>query len=584
MTTTPSDDTHVDTQRPTDVPTGENVTWQAPERYELGEVLGRGGMGEVTLAFDTQIGRGVAIKRMRGKEPSETAVIRFLREAKVQARLDHPAIVPVHEIGRDDAGQPYFTMKRLVGRTLFDALADPKMTRQQLLRVVIDVCLAIDLAHTRGVIHRDLKPANIMLGDFGEVYVLDWGVARVIGESRAPTNSDINTLDDGTQTGALLGTPGYMAPEQVKGEPVGPPTDIYAIGAILFEVLAGQTLHPVGTAAIASTLIAPTVAPATRAPDRSIPPELDALCVAALAEDGAKRPSARRMADAIQRYLDGDRDVEARRAIAARLLVDARTALDAGYRATAMQAAGRALALDPESEAAAFVTQLMLEPPTVTPVEVESRIHDREIEINVIGARQGFLSMLLMFGLLPVMIWNGVASWRSVIALFAMVALVGMHAYLSKKYRQFRMAVVFVTLAVITLVLSRFTGPFLVLPPIVTFVAMALMLQHDVNSRPILSLGALVASLMLPLILEHFGALDTTWSIDGDRMISRSIALEVSWRTAVLLAIANAAFVVLAGLFSRGAARALREANRRLELQAWHLRKLLPTSSDRARV
>src|SRR5262249_10273186 len=150
---------------------------------------------------------------------------------KVQARLDHPAIVPVHEIGRDDAGQPYFTMKRLVGKTLFAALADPAMTRQQLLRVVIDVCLAIDLAHTRGVIHRDLKPANIMLGDFGEVYVLDWGVARVIGESRAPTKNEIATLDDGTQTGALLGTPGYMAPEQVKGEQVSPATDIYAIGA-----------------------------------------------------------------------------------------------------------------------------------------------------------------------------------------------------------------------------------------------------------------------------------------------------------------------------------------------------------------
>src|SRR5215470_19464256 len=121
MSTTPYDDTAVDTQGTTDVPSGPDVPWQAPERYEVGEILGRGGMGEVTLAFDTQIGRGVAIKRMRGKEPSDTAVTRFLREAKVQARLDHPAIVPVHEIGRDDAGQPYFTMKRLVGKTLHDA-------------------------------------------------------------------------------------------------------------------------------------------------------------------------------------------------------------------------------------------------------------------------------------------------------------------------------------------------------------------------------------------------------------------------------------------------------------------------------
>jgi serine/threonine-protein kinase len=575
MSTTPYDETAVDTQGTTDARV-EDGPWTAPERYELGEVLGRGGMGEVTLAFDTEIGRGVAIKRMRGKDPAEAAVARFLREAKVQARLDHPAIVPVHEIGRDEAGQPYFTMKRLVGKTLFDALADPQMTRQQLLRVVIDVCLAIDLAHTRGVIHRDLKPANIMLGDFGEVYVLDWGVARVIGESRGPTKNEIATLDDGTQAGALLGTPGYMAPEQVKGDQVDPATDIYAIGAILFEVLAGQALHPPGTAAIASTLSAPTAAPASRAPERNIPPELDALCVAALDEDAAKRPTARRLADAIQRYLDGDRDLEARRAIAARLLVEAREALAAGDRAKAMQTAGRALALDPESDAAALVTQLMLEPPVKVPAEVDARMHERDIDVNLIGARQGAFGLLAVSGLFPLLVWNGITSWRTIVAAFALCAALAMNAWLSQKYRRFRMSLVFAMIVVTAAVVSRLMGPFIVVPPVITMVGMSLMLQQDVNSRPIAAIAAMLIALIGPIVLEHVGVLDSTWSIRGHELVIRSAALALHAGTIALVVLAHAMFVVIAAMSGRGTARALREAQHKLELQAWHLRQLLP--------
>src|SRR5688572_24537938 len=153
----------------------------SPAGYALREVLGRGGMGEVVLATDEKFGRAVAIKRMRGRA-SPTAIVRFEREARIQARLEHPSIVPVHELGRDANGRPFFTMKRLAGVTLAQVLANETVVRirprQQLLRAFADVCRAIDLAHTRGVIHRDLKPANIMLGDFGEVYVLDWGVAR----------------------------------------------------------------------------------------------------------------------------------------------------------------------------------------------------------------------------------------------------------------------------------------------------------------------------------------------------------------------------------------------------------------------
>nr|MDQ3301463.1 serine/threonine protein kinase [Myxococcota bacterium] len=128
--------------------------------YRLGPVLGRGGMGEVLLAEDLRFGRDVAVKRMRNA-PTTDAITRFLREAKIQARLDHPAIVPVHDLGYDAEGRPFFTMKRLAGTTLQDVLAARSATVQKLLRAFVGVSFAIHFAHERGVIHRDLKPANI---------------------------------------------------------------------------------------------------------------------------------------------------------------------------------------------------------------------------------------------------------------------------------------------------------------------------------------------------------------------------------------------------------------------------------------
>ncbi|HEX5057902.1 MAG TPA: serine/threonine-protein kinase, partial [Kofleriaceae bacterium] len=209
--------------------TGEEVGADRPEpspdtmmggRYRLGRRIGKGGMGEVMAARDTQIARDVAIKRMRAATPSEKAISRFLREAMVQGRLEHPAIVPVHEIGRDADGLPYFVMKKLSGTSLAKILDDDApITLQRVLRAFADVCLAIEFAHVRGIVHRDLKPDNIMLGDYGEVYILDWGVAKVVGEE----DSDFADVGSGsgefvaTRVGTAVGTPGYMAPEAVRG-------------------------------------------------------------------------------------------------------------------------------------------------------------------------------------------------------------------------------------------------------------------------------------------------------------------------------------------------------------------------------
>ncbi|MCW5808494.1 MAG: serine/threonine protein kinase, partial [Deltaproteobacteria bacterium] len=281
--------------QPTLVPGGREqdspVELPAPG-YLIGELIGRGGMGEVLAAVDTRIGREVAIKRMRGEAPSREATARFLREAMVQARLDHPAIAPVHELGADETGQPYFTMKRLTGVTLAAKLADGGATLQLLLRAFVDVCRAISFAHARGVVHGDLKPANIMLGEYGEVYVIDWGIARVVDTAR-PAPAPV----DGAGPSTPLGTPGYMAPEQLRDGTALPASDAYALGSILFELLAGEPLHPRGTLAIVSTLSTPAASPLERRPDRHVPVELDAITRAALVDDPAARPTARTLAD-----------------------------------------------------------------------------------------------------------------------------------------------------------------------------------------------------------------------------------------------------------------------------------------------
>ncbi len=295
--------------------------------YALGKLLGQGGMGLVVSARDIRIGREVAVKRLAMASPQPSDVERFVREAKIQAQLEHPSIVPVHELGFDDAGLPYFTMKRLTGATMMDRLADGGVSTQRLLRAIVDVCNAIGLAHARGVVHRDLKPANVMLGEFGEVYVIDWGVARIVDDVAEPQARPTPAPDAGlTEAGALIGTAGYMAPEQSRGEPVGPAADVYAIGAILFEILAGERLRAAAPDASLSGTF--DVSPARRRPDRNVAPELDAACRAALAADPRERPTARALGELVQRYLDGDRDLEQRRRLAAGELAVARAAVD----------------------------------------------------------------------------------------------------------------------------------------------------------------------------------------------------------------------------------------------------------------
>ncbi|MEI8256433.1 MAG: serine/threonine-protein kinase, partial [Deltaproteobacteria bacterium] len=289
------------------------------ERYDAQGMLGIGGMGEVRLVHDRRIGRDVALKVLRDSAARDpNAVARFLREARIQGQLEHPTVVPVHDMALDAGGMSYFTMKRVRGLTLTNVLArltsgDPgtaaRFSRHRLLTAFCSVCMAVDFAHQRGVVHRDLKPENIMLGDHGEVHLLDWGVARLISEQRenvAP-DADVHATPQGTAFGSVVGTPGYMAPEQAAGDVmrVGPASDVYALGAILFEILTLQPLHAGDTvvALLSATLQGADARAALRAPDAGVPPELDAICQEATRLEPADRlASARVLCERIERY------------------------------------------------------------------------------------------------------------------------------------------------------------------------------------------------------------------------------------------------------------------------------------------
>jgi serine/threonine protein kinase len=588
----------------------EPVRAPSSTRYELGRVIGKGGMGEVVSAKDEQIGRRVAIKRIRAADPDPKSTARFLREAKIQGQLEHPAIVPVYELSTDPEGRPFFAMKQLAGATLADIIGmalveDPetlaKYPRQKLLRAFTEVCLAIELAHSKKIIHRDLKPANVMLGDFGEVYVLDWGIAKVLGEhdiEDGPSGDDAHTL-----AGAMIGTPGYMSPEQIRGDAdLDGRADVYALGCVLFEILAFDPLHPRGTKGLESAKTGIDARPSQRAPDREIPPELDAACVAACQADRAKRPlTARELGDLVQRYLDGDRDLAMRKDQAARELAAAKALLDGGLLETlsesrqrtkhrgptrdelepyvaALRAANRALALDPKSkEAAELVSRLMLEPPVDTPPEVEAALFENETTAIVNHARIGVWGLLGYLIFFPV-IW--IAGLRESWLVFGGSALtLGTMLLLHVIKSRPTALLVFVSfLAQVALVAlyARGLTPLLVAPGVALLTA--IMYASHVRIAPIGVLWACCASgVLIPLAIEGLGLAAATTTIEG-ATIRMQLAADSIDPTVALIGLGGYVAVILfiATLLVRLQAIERRTSQRRIQLQAWQLAQLMP--------
>ncbi|HTR55665.1 MAG TPA: serine/threonine-protein kinase [Kofleriaceae bacterium] len=554
--------------------------------YQVGEVIGRGGMGEVVAARDEQIERDVAVKRLRGDEPSADAVARFLREARIQARLDHPAIVPVHELGTDAHGLPYFTMKRLAGETMRERLGAGGPI-QPMLRALVDVCFAIELAHTRRIVHRDLKPANIMLGDYNDVYVLDWGIARDLDEQRASTPAIPGDSKPGhTEAGALLGTPGYMAPEQMRGEPVGPPADVYALGAVLFEILAGESLHPLGQAAFASTLGTPTASPSQRRPDRAVPPELDALCVEALAEQPSARPTARALGERIQRYLDGDRDLEHRRAVAAEELALARAGVASGdpaRRRAATQAAGRALALDPASrEAAQLVTQLIVEPPRELPPELVESLDRNERDLDRARSRRAAIAFASIFAAAPAMPFIHVTSWPRVATIVGACVMMAGLGWVNWRVVRLPLWSLFVSNLVFAVVFAQLASPFVLMPMVVCGQILALSTVRWTSDHGVWFRVWVAVTMLAPFALEGLAIMPSTWRIAHEGLFTYSALTDSRNDAAVVaLVVGQVGIALVVAGYGLTIARARREAARRAHIQAWHLQHMiLPTTNQ----
>ena len=236
----------------------KNVNSDESWKYDIKEELGRGGIGRVMVAFDRSVGREIALKELissdGGKIPSLNRIksdeARFLREACVTGQLEHPGIVPVYEIGGKPDGNRYYTMRLVRGVTLSQAIKDAGTLekRLRLLPHFRDICNAIAYSHSRGVIHRDIKPENIMIGEFGETVVLDWGLAKVRGEddtTAGELREELNLLKveniGMTLKGKAIGTPAYMSPEQARGDidAIDERSDIYSLGAVLYEILTG---------------------------------------------------------------------------------------------------------------------------------------------------------------------------------------------------------------------------------------------------------------------------------------------------------------------------------------------------------
>ena len=582
-------------------------------RYEVHRRLGHGSMGEVHLCRDAWVGRDVAMKVLLPAHRHDPQLrARFLREARVQGQLEHPSIVPVYDLGVDAAGAMYFTMKRLRGMTVAEILRglrdkSPETTRhfpvRRLLAGFAAVCLTMDYAHERGVLHRDLKPSNVMLGDFGEVYVLDWGLAKLKEPSdqdpdlvavRDPSSDEIHT-----GAGRALGTFGYMPPEQALGKiaELDARSDVYALGAVLFELLTLQPLHPKTSwnAMLHSTLRGASALTSARAPGLDLPPELEAICLKATqVEPGERYQTARELHDAVERYLDGDRDVALRASLAmqhAEAATETAARVAAGddpsemFRREALNEVARSLALDPTNEPAMrALAQVITAPPRELPREVLA-----SLEAASAARYRRLLHDAVVFDLVgtallaPMAMWMGVRSWAQIGAWGALTAasttiklVVSRRAVKTSGALRCGAYAAYTLTVVAYACLSRGFGPLIFTPGVLAVVTFVYGMSHDARQRFIvLSTGC--AGLCAPLLLEVLGVLPPSYVFEGGQM--RILSSTVSFPevpTLVALTVAGLFMILAPGLLMGHLQRGLREAELRSLLHAWHLRQLLP--------
>lgn len=311
-------------------------------RYAVRGIIARGGMGAIHELHDQDLRRDLAMKTLRkveeapgipAREPSAQELHRFVEEAQITAQLSHPGVVPVHELGLDEHGRVFFTMSRVQGhdlRHVFQLVRDGAegWSPTRALGVLLKVCETMAYAHQKGVIHRDLKPANVMVGSFGEVYVMDWGLAKLAGKPDehdlrpdpsvqrvvSTTRRDLTSKDPSsslvTMDGTIVGTPSFMSPEQAQGKELDARSDVYALGAMLYTLLAGRNPYVAPGAAVTPGEIWQAIkdgAPeklSVVAPNAS--PELVAICEKAMQrEPSARYPDTNALAEDLRSYLEG---------------------------------------------------------------------------------------------------------------------------------------------------------------------------------------------------------------------------------------------------------------------------------------
>jgi len=582
------------------------------DRYTIRRVIGAGGMGEVRLCSDAWIGRDVAMKVAHPGAGGSVAQTRgrFLREARVQGQLEHPSVVPVYDIGKVGA-ETFFTMKRIGGHTLEQVVIglkedkpeiSAKYSRRKLLSAMSQVCLTVAYAHSRGVIHRDLKPANVMLGDFGEVYVLDWGVAKLATapddtpeakEKPTPVDAGARSV---TQAGTIIGTPGYMAPEQVIGGALTPQADVYALGAILFELLALEPLHVGRTVEqlLASTL-KPVALPSARAPKANVAPELDAIVTKATAANPEERfASARAMQDAIEAFLDGERDAERRRELASEHVKRARDALaraaqrgrnaDAD-RAEGMRELGRAVALDPsDAGALSAISELVLAPAEDLPDQALEELATGERHDRARGAIRAARMYIVWLGIAPLLWVMGIRSWPTLVVLVVLIVATSAHAQWvgMQPNRAIASRLVMSMVLNFTLVAwcSCIFGPLIFVPGVAASSAASFVLAVRQKSwlRNVPFVLAML-SVFVPLTLEQLGVIPRAYSFhDGVMTVHPLIADFHAAPTYVSLGIVTFVQLVLPSVMLNRSLDAFVDAQRRSFAQAWRLRQLLPKS------
>jgi tRNA A-37 threonylcarbamoyl transferase component Bud32 len=579
------------------------------KRYRLGKPLGQGAMGEVVVTRDQRILRDVAMKRMHQAHNAHADLRRrFLREARVQGQLEHPSVVPVYDIGVDPEGREYFTMKRVRGRTLEEIIRglrggdtsfQSQYSRRKLLIAMSCVSLAVAFAHERGVVHRDLKPANIMLGDYGEVHLLDWGIAKISGVEDPATQRHIDLNEHApqrTQQGFVVGTPGYMAPEQARGETrtYGGRSDIYSLGTILFEAMTFEPLHNETKIEniLFSTVSGVEARPSVRAPQLDLPAELDDILVKATALNPEQRyASARELNDDIEKLLDGDRDSSRRAQIAAQHRESAKAALVLARRGGPMadgqhrKAVGellQAMALEPKNpDARAMLVQLLLEPVERLPLSAYAELQEVDRRDRARASRANGWAFLAWIGIFPLVLAMGVRDFRMLLWLgsvaFAITAYTWWMATTGRTQTPFMVVSGIGAFAVVAAT-TAFFGPLFFVPGLAVTAAASYLVAIRANrrARSLVLLGSL-CSVLIPTIMHLTGVIEPRYAFDGNGLTIVPGLVELPERaTWAFLLVANCLTVLVANLLVGRAVAALLRAERRLFTQAWRLRQFLP--------